>query len=549
MDFTLFKENILSYLRQTEEFEKQDIEDHKNFSDDEKEEFGYMIKEAVVTKDDGKGNVELTPNKNNTKWRVGDTVRFVDLSSASVSGKATITDNFENCICLTGMPQIHNLSRKFNLSLIEPQMTGLFISTIEKIVDGGGGSYFIEELAEVEKPDIGFGVPIPYNVDTNSQLNQQQQESVTRVLKRPSLYCIQGPPGTGKTGLLSTIAKTYSEEGKNVLVICNSHQAVNNALNKISQYNIPTFKIGNELKSSSLSDKVKSFFAMWEYTNFKKRRTSQQRRNQKTKGDVIGMTLCGAILSLALHKYAFTPSIVLVDEASQIPLCHGAAIGALEGGTYVFFGDECQMPPIFHEKMVSDSLSISIFGHLQKILPKELKTTLSTTYRMNSTICRFVSEKFYEPYGVTLTSHPSIAENHVDEEELKDSIEFINVSSNNCEDFNRDEAQEAVKQALKYIGKSLDVSIITPYRKQVNLVREELVKACGDSSDILIDTVERLQGQDVDVIIISMVTSDIRYLGEVRSFLLNRNRLNVMVSRAKKKVIIIKSSLIDFDLI
>lgn len=548
MDFNMYKEQLLSYLRETETLEKQDIEDHKNLSDDEKEELGYMIKEAVVTKDDGEGNVELRPSRNNTKWRLGDTVRFVSLSSASISGTATITDNFENCICLTGMPVNSKLlDQKFSLSIKEPQMTGLFISTIERIVNGGGGSFFIEELAEVERADIEFGTPIACDSDIISHLNSEQQEAVNNVLRRPSLYAIQGPPGTGKTGVLSAIAKMYSDAGKDVLVICNSHQAVNNALNKISQHNIPTFKIGNEFKTVSLNNNVKRFSVMWEYTNYLKGRNPQKRRNQKNAGDVIGMTLCGAILNLVLHGNSFTPSIVLIDEASQIPLCLGAAIGGLAGGTYVFIGDERQMPPIFHEKMVADSMSISIFDHLQRILPKELKTTLTTTYRMNSTICRYVSEQFYEPYGVTLFSHPSVAENHVEGEELTESIEFINVNTSNCEDFNREEAKEAVKQALKYKKLGLEVSIITPYRKQVNLVREEWVNIGGVSSDILIDTVERLQGQDVDVIIITMSVSDIEYYKTQDAFLLNKNRLNVMISRAKLKVVVIKSPIISFN--
>ena len=165
---------------------------------------------------------------------------------------------------------------------------------------------------------------------------------------------------------------------------------------------------------------------------------------------------------------------------------------------------------------------------------------------MNSAICRYVSEQFYEPYGVTLTSHPSIADNHIEGEELANSIEFINVDSNNCEDFNRAEAQEAVRQALKYNKQGLEVAIITPYRKQVNLVREEWANNGGKSSDILIDTVERLQGQDVDVIILTMSVSDINYYRKQDTFLLNKNRLNVMLSRAKLKVIIIKSPIITF---
>ena len=544
MDFKAYKEKLLSYLRKTEDFEKQDIEEHNNLSDEEKEELGYMITEAVVINDDGKGNVELCPKKNNTKWRIGDTVRFVSLSPIVISGTAIITDNFENRICLTGMPFDSKPLGKFSLTIMEPQMTRLFISTIEKIIDGGGGSFFIEELAGIEGAEKEFGTPIPCDSDIISCLNQEQQEAVKNVLNRPSLYAIQGPPGTGKTGVLSAIAKMYSDNGKDVLVICNSHQAVNNALNKISQYNIPTFKIGNKFKAESTNDKVKNISSMWEYTNFLKGRNIQRRRKKNNAGDVVGMTLCGAILNLVLHGHAFTPSIVLIDEASQIPLCFGAAIGSLEGGTYVFIGDDRQMPPIFHEKMVTDSLSISIFDHLQKILQKELKTTLTTTYRMNSTICRYVSEQFYEPYGVTLSSHPSIAEKHVNGEKLDDSIEFINVNTDNCEDFNREEALEAVKQTLKYKELGLEVSVITPYRKQVNLVREEWVNRGGVSSDILIDTVERLQGLDVDVIILTMSVSDIEYYKTQDVFLLNKNRLNVMISRAKLKVIVIKSPII-----
>ena len=549
MDFNTYKDMLLSYLKSTEEYEKQDIEEHNNLSEDEKEDLGYMIKEATVISEDGKGNVELRPSRNYTKWRVGDTVRYKSLPPFVITGTAVVTDNFENCVCLTGFPHDSKFFEKFSLTISEPQMTGLFIKAIDKIVDGVGGSFFIKELAGVEDADKEFGNPVPCDTSIMALLNPQQQEAVTNVLKRPSLYAIQGPPGTGKTGVLAAIAKMYSDNGKDVLVICNSHQAVNNALNKIAQHNVPTFKVGNEYKAVTLDPKTKKLVTMWEFSNFlKDRKKTNRHKVIKKQGDVVGMTLCGAIMNLVIHDNAFTPSIVLVDEASQIPLGLGAAIGALEGGTYIFIGDNRQMPPIFHEKMASDLLSVSIFDHLQKILHAELKTTLTTTYRMNSAICRYVSEQFYEPFGVTLSSHPSVADNHVNGQELSNSFEFINVNTNNCEDFNRAEAQEAVKQALYYKGLGLEVSVITPYRKQVNLVREELVNAGSSSSDILIDTVERLQGQDVDVIVLTMSVSDVNYYKTQDTFLLNRNRLNVMISRARLKVVIIKSPLIPFSI-
>ena len=76
------------------------------------------------------------------------------------------------------------------------------------------------------------------------------------------------------------------------------------------------------------------------------------------------------------------------------------------------------------------------------------------------------------------------------------------------------------------------------------MLREEWAKKGGHTDDILIDTVERLQGQDVDVIIITTSISDEEYYKTNLLFVENPNRWNVMISRAKKKVIVIKSPLI-----
>lgn len=84
------------------------------------------------------------------------------------------------------------------------------------------------------------------------------------------------------------------------------------------------------------------------------------------------------------------------------------------------------------------------------------------------------------------------------------------------------------------------MAVITPYRKQVKKIRECVSKALSCKDDIpLIDTVERLQGQDVDLIIISMSITDKQYWEQQEQFVMNPNRLNVMLSRAKKKVIIV----------
>ena len=76
----------------------------------------------------------------------------------------------------------------------------------------------------------------------------------------------------------------------------------------------------------------------------------------------------------------------------------------------------------------------------------------------------------------------------------------------------------------------------------------EVVKEETGVSDILIDTVERLQGQDVEIIILSFATSSPIYIEKMKTFLFNPNRLNVMLSRAKKKVIIFSSPVVAREL-
>ena len=93
-----------------------------------------------------------------------------------------------------------------------------------------------------------------------------------------------------------------------------------------------------------------------------------------------------------------------------------------------------------------------------------------------------------------------------------------------------------------------DIAVITPYRRQVRLIREKVIEELQSEEVPLIDTVERLQGQDVDLIILCFSVSSPQYFKTAKSFLFNPNRLNVMISRAKKKVVIIASDIVQKDL-
>lgn len=545
MDFNTYKQQLVDYLERQRDFEQAEILEHESLGDQEKVEQGFLIQNAKITGiDKVSETLSLSVSENNTKWRTGDKIRYQSTKDPAICGSCVILDNFADEIILAAKSASFHKGTTLDLYLVEASMTSMICSAVSNINQGHPGSYFLEILGKLDEAEEEYGTPVPSGDLTS--FNDEQANAIRATLKRPSVYALQGPPGTGKTAVLAAIAEAYGKYGKDVLILSYSHQAVNNALNSVcDKSKLPTFKIGSLYKTQGLSEDVEMIPDMRTFLSNRKAASKSYRHSPKTTGDVVGMTLHGAILNLVLRKKAFTPSIVLVDEASQIPLPIAAAIGAMGASTYVFIGDDRQMPPIFNQNMATDAMSISIFEHLHAVLPPSLQSVLTTTYRMNKVICSSLSKAFYEPYGIQLRSFSGIAERTVPDENLDQSLEIINVDSDKCQDENLQEALKAVEKAAWYSGKGMEVAVITPFRKQVNLIREEWQKA-GHTTEILIDTVERLQGQDVDAIIISMAVNDVDYLNSVEAFLYMPNRLNVMISRAKRKVVVAKSPIVKF---
>ena len=125
------------------------------------------------------------------------------------------------------------------------------------------------------------------------------------------------------------------------------------------------------------------------------------------------------------------------------------------------------------------------------------------------------------------------------------------ISSSQCEEENEGEADaviEIVKSLVQEGNKPSDLAVITPFRKQVRLIRSKAHDALEDEKLPLIDTVERMQGQDVKCIILTFASSSRKYIKSIEGFLFNHNRLNVMISRAKTKIIIFGSDIVQADL-
>lgn len=540
------RKSIYDYLQQQKELELADIEANSQLTDEEKVEAGLLIKDAQVVKVCD-NQYELHTTEDNTKLRVGDSVK---ISNRYISANAKIIDLYLEGLSIE-TPAFMKENDLIDIEVQEHMMLDPMLDLLDSIHEGCPGYSFLNLLAGKETPrSKGLGAVDACFVKLPNVLNTAQRSAVTDCLKRPSVYCLQGPPGTGKTAVLSAIAQIYATMRKEVLVISNTHQAVNNALNKIAEHadNFAVVKIGEKIKGEGLNKKI---ITAGTYNHYLAYRKNSKKRMEPA--DVVGMTLHAAIINLGLRNSGFKPKIVLVDEAGQMPLPYASLIGAFGCGSIIFIGDDKQMPPIFHPQLADNSFSVSIFEYLCGRYPA-LRHPLNITYRMNDEITAFVSQNFYESdeAGVKLVSADSAKDRRLNIEGIsQEPIQVVEVPPQKSDlmemecDVNVTEAEQAVELARIALqgGLSLkDIAIVTPYRRQVKCIRSLWKSKYPDETMPLINTVECLQGQDVEMIIISFVLNA-KYgnLDMQLPFVQEKHRLNVMISRAKSKVVLLMS--------
>lgn len=536
-----FKQSLLKYLFVEKTFEDEDAEKQKMMSDEEKIENDLLLVGATVVSQD-ENIYELNVPDNYSKLRVGDKVILNDIHLAS-SFDATITDVFFDTITVMCDKQL-DISSSFTIEQKSPQLINTLISCLEGIYSGIPGAAFLRLLSgeePFEKEDfLKVNVDDVPNFDKIKELmNAEQLNAVSNMLEYPPVHVLQGPPGTGKTLVLAATAIASAHMNREVVVIANTHHAVNNALKKIKSIDKKStvIKVGSLLKAEELDDTVIKFSTFKEYYEF-----SYKNRKKKRSGHIIGLTIWGALTYLGLRHHAhFRPYHALIDEASLMPLSLATILGKT-APSVCLFGDSRQMQPIFRSELEQNIMSKSILDYCAENIEGVTVDVLHTTYRMNNEITECVSKAFYEPYGTRLVSSEISSENRLEYHGNSESLQWINIETE-CEylEENREEAEcvsNIVKELLSIGLNHNDIAVVTPFRKQVSLIRSMTRNIVAEDDMPLIDTVERLQGQDVDCVIISFVkTSDSNV-----DFIFNPNRLNVMISRAKRKVFIITSN-------
>ena len=541
MEMEQFKQSLLKYLFVEKTFEDEDAEKQKMMSDEEKIENDLLLVGATVVSQD-ENIYELNVPDNYSKLRVGDKVILNDIHLAS-SFDATITDVFFDTITVMCDKQL-DISSSFTIEQKSPQLINTLISCLEGIYSGIPGAAFLRLLSgeePFEKEDfLKVNVDDIPNFDKIKELmNAEQLNAVSNMLEYPPVHVLQGPPGTGKTLVLAATAIATAHMNREVVVIANTHHAVNNALKKIKSIDKKStvIKVGSLLKAEELDDTVIKLSTFKEYYEF-----SYKNRKKKRSGHIIGRTIWGALTYLGLRHHAhFRPYHALIDEASLMPLSLATILGKT-APSVCLFGDSRQMQPIFRSELEQNIMSKSILDYCAENIEGVTVDVLHTTYRMNNEITECVSKAFYEPYGIRLVSSEISSENRLEYHGNSESLQWTNIETE-CEylEENREEAEcvsNIVKELLSIGLNHNDIAVVTPFRKQVSLIRSMTRNIVAEDDMPLIDTVERLQGQDVDCVIISFVKTSASNV----DFIFNPNRLNVMISRAKRKVFIITSN-------
>lgn len=417
-------------------------------------------------------------------------------------------------------------------------------------------------------------------------LNVTQEEAVNHVLAAKEVSIVHGPPGTGKTTtLVEAIYETLHRENQ-VMVCAQSNTAVDWISEKLVDRGINVLRIGNPTR---VNDKMLSFTyerrfeshpdysELWGIrkaireiqSSFRKKSHSEKEtaRNRLSRlrfratelevqidtdlfseARVIACTLVGSA-NRVLTNHTFTT--LFIDEAAQaLEAACWIAIGKAD--RVILAGDHHQLPPTI--KCIEAARGGLDRTLMQKVAANKPETVslLKIQYRMHEDIMRFSSHWFYQDElkaapevsqrGILAYDTPVVwfdtADCNFEEDRLSESMSRIN----------KQEAVLLVEQLQTYIEKitkervldeSIDFGLISPYKSQVQYIRG-LIKRNAFFKPfrklITVHTVDGFQGQERDVIMISLVRANDQ--GNI-GFLNDLRRMNVAITRARMKLIIL----------
>lgn len=437
-----------------------------------------------------------------------------------------------------------------------------------------------------------FDEKYPVTIPT---LNESQNKALNLVLSAKDLAIVHGPPGTGKTTTLIEAIGQFLKTEKQVMVTAPSNAAVDLLVEKLIEKGINVLRIGHparveeKILKATLDARIthhqsyadlkaakKEADELFRKARKYKRNFGEKERQERKElfaqarrlldeakmlshyiknnildnAQVIACTLVGAANPDIRSRHFGT---VIIDEASQ-GLEPATWIPIIRANRVIMAGDHKQLPPtIKSPQAVKNGLEITLFE--KAIKRNQAEVMLQEQYRMNEVIMNFPSQYFYK--------NQLIANSKVKNWKIFESdtvLEFIDTAGTGFNEetdqetqstFNSGEVDLLFKHFENYINEAIannaeikDIGIISPYKAQVMLLQEyfsEMPKPAEIDLDkiVSINTVDSFQGQERDIIYISLVRSNdngkIGFLSDIR-------RMNVAMTRARKKLVIIGDS-------
>ncbi len=398
----------------------------------------------------------------------------------------------------------------------------------------------LKEFLLRELPDVDQDLLLSVEEASDADKLEQIIEVISEL--NHSIVTVQGPPGTGKTYTASHVIHSLLREGKSVGITSNSHKAIDNLL-------VATYKLcaecGDEFPFTKVKRDDDQIFDQYPFTQITSAGDIWDGLHEG--GCVIGATAWGFSNQDGEVDYLF------VDEAGQVCLANLAAMST-QTKNIVCLGDQMQLPQPIQGTHPGDSACSILDYFLQDTptVPPEKGIFLNRTYRMHEGVNSFVSEAMYSR---RLGNDPACNRQEV---QLAGALqELIGTGTGiryleTAHSRNTQVSQEEIDLIVPIVHSlhesswtdkhgthqplaSDDILIVAPFNYQVN----ELKKKVGALARV--GTVDLFQGQEAPVVILSMAASTAADSVRGVDFLLNRNRLNVAISRAKALAVVVAS--------
>ncbi|WP_156767010.1 ATP-binding protein, partial [Mycobacterium sp. E796] len=352
-----------------------------------------------------------------------------------------------------------------------------------------------------------------------------------------SYLAVHGPPGTGKTHTAARVIKSLvAEHGWRIGVVAQSHATVENLLGCVIDAGLDPGRVAKKPAGHNAprwreieSDEYPSFIAEHD-------------------GCVIGGTAWD--FANANRVPPGSLDLLVVDEAGQFCLASTIAV-APAAANLLLLGDPQQLPQVSQgthpEPVDTSALDWLVDGG--RTLPDERGYFLDLSYRMHPAVCAAVSALSYE---CRLQSHACTKERHLVGQRPGVHVSAVEHQGNSTE--SPEEAGAIAAHIRGLLGRAWtdehgtrplaadDVLVLAPYNAQVTLIRRRLAEV--GLGAVRVGTVDKFQGGQAPVVFVSMTASSVDVVPRGISFLLNRNRLNVAISRAQYAAVIVRSRLL-----